>query len=115
MNFHEFSSQPAYVASLIEENKLTETEVHTSEFLDLFPLILRQYEGAYIRDYLHIDGTFAVIFPKRETWSLREAINLYETLCTVLSTTLYTEVSSTGFIELDNFGTEYEGFWVSMA
>lgn len=113
MQFKEFKTVRDYIVTLENEqkNKYLVDTPHTNEFYQLLPPYLSQYSGAFVRDNLAVDGTFTVIFEKKADWNFIEAINLYETLTTILGASLWSGVKDTGYVEVIDELTVYQGVW----
>lgn len=101
----EFKNLSNYIESIAEEK---ESSVKNSEFDSLIPLVLRQYPGIKIRDFLDVDGTFSVVLPKESSFSLVKAVKLYTEIIDLIKLTTYQEYVETGFIEFDFV----HGFWI---
>lgn len=116
MNRTEFKTQPNYLLALKDEakDKKVVSPVRSREFYSLIPLLLEKYPLARIRDYLEVDGTFAVLFPKTTSFELLSAINLYLDLTDTLEFTTYTDTKQVGFINYEATESDdaLEGFWV---
>lgn len=121
MNRSEFKDLKKYLLRLKDEQadlSFVDT-LHTPEFYTMIPLLLNAHPDVTVRDLLDVDGTFAVLFPVKG-WTLREAVNFYETLSTIVGTTTYTSVENSGFVDFEEVevGTlrsiKFEGFWLHL-
>lgn len=118
MNIHEFKTQDKYLLQLKDEKQDKDATplLKSKEFYSLLPLLLQKYPDAYIRDYLEVDGTFAIAFSSSKEFKFREALDLHGTLIDTLKFTTYTEVVNEGFVEIPgtrNLETPpLVGFWV---
>lgn len=70
---------------------------------------LANFPGVYIRDYLDIDGTFAVTV-QSYSMSAGMVIDLYQTVVAFLTELLYDDVTLEGIVRLEG----KEGFWVKI-
>jgi hypothetical protein len=103
--FKKLSEYKATLTTMKSDKKLTS---FAKEYFSLTPVILEKYKDILIRDFIDVDGTFAVVFPKDKTPSFLEGIGLYQDLSDILSYCMYNKVTNTGFISLD----DHVGFWV---
>lgn len=101
----EFITLEQYRTKLNEEKEST---VKNAEFDSLMPLLLGQYPGIYIRDYLDIDGTFSVTFGLDKSLDYIDSIKLYTEIIDLITLTTYVQYAQTGFINFD----KSKGFWI---
>lgn len=122
MHRNEFKTLEKYLQQLSDEKAATKSErtvvindYKGKAFYSLIPLLLQKYPDVLVRDNLHVDSTFAVVFPKYKTFYLLEALNVYLDTVDMLKEATYAEVKQTGFITLksdDLKEPELTGFWI---
>jgi hypothetical protein len=110
MDRSEFKKLKDYIQDLKKEENST---VKGKEFVSLVPLILQAQEGRLllIRDYLEIDGTFAVIIDCYSKIGFAQALDFYQSVCEIIEQTTYSHIEQEGIIR--DFGS-YEGFWIKI-
>jgi hypothetical protein len=105
MQLNEFLYFSDYVKKLKEE----ESTFKGKEFSSLVPIILQRFTNIKIRDFIDVDGTFAIITYNTTSFSLYDAINLYQSIRDVVGDCTYMTPKREGLIQ-DFSG--YQGFWI---
>lgn len=116
MDNTEFRKVSNYLSKLTAEkgDDLHLSEYKSKEFYSVIPLLLKKYPNAYVRDYLDIDGTFALAFESNYGQSFTGAISIYLDTVQLLEQLTYSRVKNTGLISLDAGITSMPlyGFWI---
>jgi hypothetical protein len=107
MDISEFKYMTEYRKTLKEEESL----IKGKEFTSLVPLVLKD-KVARVRDFIDVDGTFAVLISGGMTMDFATAISTYLDVVDIVESTTYTKVENTGLIK-DLVG--YSGFWIKLA
>jgi hypothetical protein len=108
MNLNEFKTLYEYKKSMVEPDQTT--SLKGMEFNSLVGVVLQQFPHIKIRDFIDVDSTFAVIMSDYSKLSLREALNLYQSIRDIVAATTYSNVINEGLITLDH----ESGFWIQL-
>lgn len=108
MDLNEFKEVVVYKNDLITVGKI-DGSLKNAEFFSLVPLVLQKYKDIKVRDFLDVDGTFAVIVPTYVKFTLSDALDLYQSIRDVISVTTYSKIIKEGLIKDLEFK---DGFWV---
>jgi hypothetical protein len=108
MDINEFVSRSEYSSILKSERHNSNVDtIKTKEFYTIVPAWIQTLgHEVKIRDFLDVDGTFAVVLPNYQT--VYNTLNVFLDTQDILKVSLYRGVKQIGLVKLDKF----EGFWI---
>lgn len=109
MDLSEFNPKTTYLYALKNDQKNDNLDtIKPKEFYTVIASILAPFKEVEVRDYLDVDGTFAIVFKKYSNTPF-EILDCYQSIKETLETMLYSDgCTNEGLIKFDT----HEGFWV---